>query len=236
MSSLPIIVNPVHMRVILRDEDPTATRSVFCKRRGQLLPLAECVNCAHIVSMPATLTHAEPVVTCFAPAAVDRERGDIVERAARTSLGELIRRRFACVRANAGWETLESLLLDENIDAVPVIDEQDRPIGIVSKSDLLRRARDGADDLDGSAATDVDEDLHVDLHPHATAAEVMTPVVHTLPEDAPLSFAVALLALEDIDQIPVVSSDGEVVGLLAARDAVRWFAQQMGYVVKAPGA
>ena len=83
---------------------------------------------------------------------------------------------------------------------------------------------------------DTEQGVHLDTRPQATAADVMTPVVHTLPENAPLSFAIALIALEDIEQVPVVSSDGEVVGLLAARDAVRWFAQKMGYVVKPPGA
>jgi len=224
-SAIPIVDSPVHTRVVLRDDaDPDVARTVHCTRRGHLVPLAACARCAHMVSMPGNPATAGAAVACRSPRTYEGgPRADVAERAARTRLGQLLRRRIACVDAAATWDTLEALLLDDAVDAIPVVDAESRPVGIVSKSDMMRRARDRVSEIDASGT-------------QATAADVMTPLVHTLPEDAPLSFAVALLALENIEQIPVVSEAGEVVGLLAARDVVRWFAQQMGYVVAPPGA
>ena len=41
--------------------------------------------------------------------------------------------------------------------------------------------------------------------------------------------------MEDVDQVPILSRQGEVVGLLTVRDTVRWLAREMGYVVPPPG-
>jgi len=233
----PIMENPIHTRVVVRDDaDPDVVRTAHCTRRGHLVPLAACATCVHLVSLPADPTRADAAVACRSPGDNLYPKSDVTERAARTELGRLVRRRVVCVEANASWETLEALLLDDGVDAVVVVDRETRPIGIVSKSDMMRRARDAVSEIDEAVTAAMEAGLHLDARPQGTAGDVMTLLVHTLPEDAPLSFAVALLALEDIEQIPVVSATGEVVGLLAARDVVRWFAQQMGYVVAPPGA
>jgi CBS domain-containing protein len=65
--------------------------------------------------------------------------------------------------------------------------------------------------------------------PRATASEIMTPVVHTLFETSPLSFAMAALGQNHVEQAPVVRVDGSIVGMISATDAVRWMAEQFGY-------
>ena len=45
------------------------------------------------------------------------------------------------VRPNARVEEVASTLLANRISAVPVIDEQEELVGIVSEGDLMRRAR-----------------------------------------------------------------------------------------------
>ena len=49
------------------------------------------------------------------------------------------------VRPNARVEEVASTLLANRISAVPVIDEQDELLGIVSEGDLMRRAEAGTD-------------------------------------------------------------------------------------------
>ena len=146
-------------------------------------------------------------------------------------LSEIGRRRFACVEPTASLDTIESLLLDEGSDGLPVIDDAGHLIGMVSKAELLRRHRDRADD-----ATSRECATHADVRVSGTAADVMVPAAHALPEDAPLSFGIALLAVEELAQVPIVNEAGVVVGLFSSSDAVRWLALQMGYVVKSPGA
>ena len=47
------------------------------------------------------------------------------------------------VRPNARVEEVANILLANRISAVPVIDEQDQLVGLVSEGDLMRRAEAG---------------------------------------------------------------------------------------------
>ena len=49
------------------------------------------------------------------------------------------------VRPNARVEEVANILLANRISAVPVIDEQDELVGIVSEGDLMRRAEAGTE-------------------------------------------------------------------------------------------
>ena len=49
------------------------------------------------------------------------------------------------VRPNTRVEEVASILLANRISAVPVIDEQDELVGIVSESDLMRRSEAGTE-------------------------------------------------------------------------------------------
>lgn len=225
MSNAPITTQHVHTRVTLRGEDVDVARTVFCKRRRHTLPTETCATCAHLVSMPPNALEAE-TVACWTPEGVEPPVG-LAELAARTPIGALVHERVLCVDAKADRRRLESLLLEGGRDAVPVLDAEDRPIGIVSKTNLLVHAHAKRAAAEAGAVAPMPRADGGD----ATAEELMTPIVHALPENAPLSFAIALLSLEKIAQVPIVSPDGEVTGLFTVRDAVRWFAQQMGYVV-----
>jgi CheY-like chemotaxis protein len=62
----------------------------------------------------------------------------------------------------------------------------------------------------------------------------MTPFAFSLPSHAPIAQAAALMAYEGVNRIVVVSADGLIVGLLTARDVMRWVATQAGYVIPDP--
>jgi CBS-domain-containing membrane protein len=55
--------------------------------------------------------------------------------------------------------------------------------------------------------------------------------VHGLPEEAPLAYAISLMAFEGLHEVPAIASDGRVVGMLTAIDALRWMANGLGYVL-----
>lgn len=137
---------------------------------------------------------------------------DARERATRAMVGELMQRRVTCVDADVGIDSLERMV--EEGETIVVTNNKGRPLGMVSRLDVLRARRDGGAD---------------------TAEEVMTPLVHAIVEDAPVSFVVAMLALEDVSQVPVVTHEGKVTGAVRARDLVRWLARELGYEVLSPG-
>lgn len=200
---------PVHTRFVLDANGGSSSHSVFCKKLHATVPVALCKHCPNRVTMPADVTASGAEVVCdhapdIAPTA------DTRERALRTPLAEIMSRRVVCVSDTTGIETLERLI-DEGYEAIPVIDQHKRPIGIVTKTDVLHALEDQEESPE--------------------AKDVMTPFVHALVEDAPLSFGVALLALEGILHVPVISHEGIVVGTLSTRDIVRWLARDLGHDV-----
>jgi CBS domain-containing protein len=134
----------------------------------------------------------------------------------RTPLSAVMTGDVFCVFEDLDVDQLITLFLERNIGGVPVLDGRGRPIGIVSRGDLFRRGYQmtGVTGADGSARV----------------ADVMTPVVLTLPECATLSQAAALMAFESIHRIPVLSDGGRVVGIVSSLDIARWLAQSDGYI------
>ncbi len=233
----PLVRNPVHsLMTIHEDGSPEVVHSIYCKRQGELQDLEHCRGCEHLESMPLGAIGPGSSVRCHAEARAPEARPESLgELAARTPIVEVLRRRVLCVEKGATWEFLEGLLLEQKLDAVPVLDESGLLVGIVSKTDLLRASRDGiTEGVEDEGLRK--EGLHEQPMHTLTAADLMTPAVHCAPIEAPLSLGIAMLALENVDQIPILAADGKVAGVLATRDVVRWFAKEMGYVVRPPGA
>jgi CBS domain-containing protein len=116
-----------------------------------------------------------------------------------------------CVRSEVSIEAVAALFVDLGISGTPVVDAHGRAMGMVSKSDLVRAQVDGTN--------------------RATVADVMMPIAFSLPENATVSHAAALMAYENIHRPPVVTSNGTVIGVVSAMDVVRWLAMNDGYLV-----
>ncbi|WP_079064526.1 CBS domain-containing protein [Streptomyces sp. NRRL F-4489] len=95
-------------------------------------------------------------------------------------------------------------LLDEyDITAVPVVDDDVRPVGVVSEADLLRRqlSRTGA----------------------ATAEAIMTsPAVVARPEWSVIE-AARTMEQRKVKRLPVVDAEGRLIGVISRSDLVQLF-------------
>ena len=123
-----------------------------------------------------------------------------------TPLSEVMTGHVVCVLPDLGLAQLTELLLELNISGAPVVDDGGRPLGVVSRADILGAPRQDA-----------------------TVADIMMPVAFTLPESASLSRAAALMAFEGVHRVPVVSDQGRVVGIVSSLDVSRWLARNDGY-------
>ena len=144
-------------------------------------------------------------------------------------------REVVCVREDTSVESLRELFLDRHISGVPVVNETGRPVGVVSKTDLVR---DGTlDELQASHDDDgaliarsqgvpyrLGPGFHLEQIPRATVRDIMTPFILSLPEEATLADAAALMAYEGVHRLLIVAVDGTVAGLLTSLDLVRWVA------------
>jgi predicted transcriptional regulator len=127
-----------------------------------------------------------------------------------------------------GFLELMRLFVTAGIGGAPVVDASGMPIGVVSKTDLLREIYDQA----GSATRGL-----LDAAPLASSAEqpssplcraghIMSasPVVVT--EDASLAHAAGLMAQEHLHRVFVVDQRGAITGVLSSSDIVQWLAQE----------
>ena len=119
----------------------------------------------------------------------------------------IMTRDVICVRRTRGVDNLVRLMVENHIGSIPVVDEHGKPIGMVTKLDLIEQA--------GTVRT---------------AEEVMMPLALTLNERATVAHAAAMMTLEDVHHVPVVSPAGALVGVVSSLDIVRWVARNEGFV------
>jgi CBS domain-containing protein len=151
-------------------------------------------------------------------------------------------RNVACVSPETDIATLARLFMDRAISGAPVVDAEGYPIGVVTRADLIRAAWGNADEKFELFALGKEE-LALELEAgvtarhlvRATAEDLMMPVALTVPENAPIGQAAALIALEGVHRLPVLSSDNQVVGIISSNDIVRFVAVDEGYLSAARG-
>jgi CBS domain-containing protein len=195
-------------RILAGDGEATATRTVLCPQHGEAVALArcgECPRCEQISDKGVSCTPDAPLPTMRWASRLHRILPSAADRVA---IAEVMTRDVACVRDDVSVESLQALLRDRGIGAVPVVDCEGFPVGLVSKSDLVRER--WPDD--------------------ASVAELMTPLAFTMREDDPLSGAAAVMTVERVHHLPIVAADGRVVGMLSSLDFARWIAAQAAFV------
>lgn len=122
-------------------------------------------------------------------------------------------------------QEIARLLLEHNISAVPVVDDGDKVLGIVSEGDLMRRVENEEGQqkswwlrvfAGGSSASEY-------VKSHARRAhEIMTPDPITIEENEPLHRVAKLLEKHHIKRVPVVR-DGKLVGIVSRANLLRGF-------------
>ena len=141
-------------------------------------------------------------------------------------VSEVMRREVATLHPDSPITAVVELLLDKDFTAVPVVDDQDKVVGMVSDNDLLTRGGMKVT-ISLKRATDLDyvRGLHDSLeNPHHKVSEVMTRQVVTITPDAILARAARLMVEKHLKRLPVVDSDGKLVGILGRLDILNTIA------------
>lgn len=202
---------PVRLRRLVQGSGPDdVSFSVRCPQQGRSIDALRCTACARLKEVEWDSANGG-AITCEAATAVSstappNEKADLAEAAARTQLHELVSPVTVCVASTTPVSKVRAVLLARELDAVPVVDPEMRVIGMVTRSDLLVGALDWPVEA-------------------ITRAEL-----HALPEHAPIAHAIALMAFEKVNHVPVITDDDELVGTVDATSALRWAAARMGYV------
>jgi CBS domain-containing protein len=117
-----------------------------------------------------------------------------------TPLASLIKRMPVGVPPQTPLKTALEQMAAQGIGSMVVVDEQQRPLGIFTQSDVLRRVVLGQADLSGPLT------------------EVMTPSPAALPEAALVFDAMEIMAARGIRHVLLVDTEGCLAGVVSERD------------------
>lgn len=139
---------------------------------------------------------------------------------------EVMRRDVATVHLDSPITDAVELLLNKDFTAVPVVDDNNKVVGMISDSDLLTRGGMRVTiSLKKAADLEYVRGLHESLeNPKRSAAEVMTSKVVTVSPDLALGRAARLMVEKHLKRLPVVDADHKLVGILGRLDILNTIA------------
>jgi CBS domain-containing protein len=137
------------------------------------------------------------------------------------------------IREDATVREAVALLIDKGFSAAPVIDEAGRPVGVLSRADVLVHDResvryleahaeyyDKADLMLGSGET-LREGFQVERPDDVQVGEIMTPVVFAVTPDTPARGVIEEMLGYRVHRMFVVDDSGVLVGVISALDVLR---------------
>jgi len=144
------------------------------------------------------------------------------------SVEEVMSRDVAVIRSDSDVHELEQKLLRDGIHGMPVVDADEKLVGVVSQTDLI--AWHYFSGVDGPAYYRPEEsvpsreeygDLRLTDIRSATVAEVMSPVVYCICPDQSITLAAARMIERQIHRLVVADLEGRVLGTVSAIDLLR---------------
>lgn len=107
----------------------------------------------------------------------------------------------ACCKQDTPLRQVAQMMADNDCGMIPVVDQQDMPVGVITDRDIAVRAVAGGKDTT-----------------RASAADYMTTPVRTVGQDSSLADCVAAMEAGQIRRIPVVDGQGKLCGVVAQAD------------------
>jgi CBS domain-containing protein len=129
---------------------------------------------------------------------------------------DVMSRPVVTVGPDTKLKDVAATLIEHGINAVPVVDDRGRLVGIVSEADVLT--------FEAAAGTLPQRESAVGRSLPRTARHVMSQSVYTVAEDTDAAAAARMMLRHNLKSVPVVADD-RVVGIVARRDLLRLVAR-----------
>ena len=141
---------------------------------------------------------------------------------------DLMTNEVVSVRETAEYKEIVAAMRKLHISALPVLDEEDRLVGVVSEADLLLKEV-GQGALGGYLISTGRRGERAKAAGF-TAAELMSSPALTIGPDDSVSGAARLMHDRHVKRLPVVDDEGRVVGILSRVDVLSVFARPDGEI------
>jgi len=137
------------------------------------------------------------------------------------------------ISASAPVKEAVAFLTDKGFSGAPVIDSAGRPVGVLSRSDILVHDRERVDyvptvpdyydktELATRSGEGMRSGFQIENVDRTSVRDIMTPVVFSVPPDAPVRRVVEEMVALKVHRLFVVGKDGVLVGVISALDVLQ---------------
>jgi CBS domain-containing protein len=122
------------------------------------------------------------------------------------------------VRQGAPYKEMAAMLHEQRVSAFPVIDEDNKVIGVVSEADLLTKEA-----LEGTVPRTLQSLTRQSVRTRVnavTAADLMTKPAVTIGSGESVTHAARLMFDRRVKRLPVTSDDGTLIGIVTRSDVL----------------
>ena len=105
----------------------------------------------------------------------------------------------ACCTRDTSLKQVAQMMIDNDCGLIPVVDEERKPLGVITDRDIATRAVAGG-------------------KPDCCAGDCMTSPVKTVASDSSLADCCAEMESSQIRRVPVVDPDGRLCGIVSQAD------------------
>jgi CBS domain-containing protein len=135
-----------------------------------------------------------------------------------TRVRDIMTRQPKKVSTETPLDEVARLLLSSTFTGVPVVDQENRPVGVISQGDLIYKA--GLPVRLGLLAESDQQNVSLVLEKLAPkkAKEVMNQPAVTIEQDKLVTDAVNLMLKKQVKRLPVTDADGKLAGILSRLD------------------
>ncbi|CAL9627553.1 CBS domain-containing protein [Streptomyces sp. Tu 3180] len=142
-------------------------------------------------------------------------------RGAPHTVGDVMTRSVASVAGEAAFKEIVRLMRDRRVSGLPVLEDGDRVVGVVSEADLLLKEE--FRDSDPDRRTQLRRLPDLWKAGALTARELMTSPAVTVRAGTTLADAAGLMARHRVKRLPVVDEQGSLEGVVSRADLLRVF-------------
>lgn len=137
------------------------------------------------------------------------------------------------ISENATIKEAAAILLDRGISAAPVINEAGRPVGVISRSDIVLYEREKgehlpppaeyytSDTVDISTGKPVPTGFHVEYPDTTLVRDIMTPVVYAVSPNTAVLQVIQEMLHRHVHRLFVLDESGVLVGVISTMDILR---------------